>query len=236
MLREKPPPGQEDGFSEMSSAGCFDNSEIKPPRQNTQIKFQDPAALEVNARFKKFPQDWLAAYDLSDPEDLAQLQQASDTVAANPDMKYEFVNELTIRNVRLKPVKVVESKIGEFTTEQCYGLLEDIFDFAYGLGHGEAIVMVAETRRSFENEVKASMKYANSRATNLRSSERTLSAASPMNLPTAWCLCWGNIAVRSPRSMMMRPWGASHDGRQSKCRRAPRHMLRRIPRCTRHAR
>jgi hypothetical protein len=152
MLREKPPPGQEDGFSEMSSAGCFDNSEIKPPRQNTQIKFQDPAALEVNARFKKFPQDWLAAYDLSDPEDLAQLQQASDTVAANPDMKYEFVNELTIRNVRLKPVKVVESKIGEFTAEQCYDLLEDIFDFAYGLGRGEASVMVAETRRSFENE------------------------------------------------------------------------------------
>jgi hypothetical protein len=32
-------------FSEMSSAGrCFDTSEIKPPRQNTQIKFQEPAA------------------------------------------------------------------------------------------------------------------------------------------------------------------------------------------------
>jgi len=31
-------------FSEMSSAGCLDNSEIKPPRQNTQIKFQDRAA------------------------------------------------------------------------------------------------------------------------------------------------------------------------------------------------
>jgi hypothetical protein len=36
--REKPPPGQEDGFSEMSSAGCFGDSEIIPPRPNTQAQ------------------------------------------------------------------------------------------------------------------------------------------------------------------------------------------------------
>ena len=42
--REKPPPGQEDGFSEMSSAGCLDYSENSPSRLNAQIKFQDPAA------------------------------------------------------------------------------------------------------------------------------------------------------------------------------------------------
>jgi hypothetical protein len=36
-------------FSEMSSAGCLDNSEIKPPRQNTQIKFQAPAVVEFGA-------------------------------------------------------------------------------------------------------------------------------------------------------------------------------------------
>jgi hypothetical protein len=41
--REKPPLGN-DGFSEMSSAGCLDNSEVKPPRQNTQAKFQGTAA------------------------------------------------------------------------------------------------------------------------------------------------------------------------------------------------
>jgi hypothetical protein len=50
MLEEKPPPGQEDGFSEMSSsAGCLDYSEIKPPRPNTQIKFQAPAPAEFDA-------------------------------------------------------------------------------------------------------------------------------------------------------------------------------------------
>jgi hypothetical protein len=41
MLREKPPPGQEDGFS-----GCFDISETKPHRSNTQGKFQDPAQAQ----------------------------------------------------------------------------------------------------------------------------------------------------------------------------------------------
>jgi hypothetical protein len=36
--------------SELSSAGCLDNnSEIKPSRQNTQIKFQDPAEAEFDA-------------------------------------------------------------------------------------------------------------------------------------------------------------------------------------------
>jgi hypothetical protein len=37
-------------FSEMSSAGrCFDTSETKPPRQNTQVKIQDPAEAEFDA-------------------------------------------------------------------------------------------------------------------------------------------------------------------------------------------
>jgi hypothetical protein len=48
MLREKPPLGN-DGFSEMSSAGRLDNSEIKPPRPNTQIKFQNPAEADFDA-------------------------------------------------------------------------------------------------------------------------------------------------------------------------------------------
>ena len=40
--REKPPLG-DGGLSGMSSAGCFDTSEIKAPHQYTQIKFQNPA-------------------------------------------------------------------------------------------------------------------------------------------------------------------------------------------------
>jgi hypothetical protein len=44
MLEEKVPRAG-GAFSEMSSAGCFDNSESKPPRQNTQIKFQNTAEL-----------------------------------------------------------------------------------------------------------------------------------------------------------------------------------------------
>jgi hypothetical protein len=47
--REKPPPLEDGGFSGMSSAGCFDNSEIKPPRPNTQIKFQNRAEAEFDA-------------------------------------------------------------------------------------------------------------------------------------------------------------------------------------------
>jgi hypothetical protein len=38
MLREKPPPGQEDGFSVLSSAGYLDYSENRPPRPNTQAE------------------------------------------------------------------------------------------------------------------------------------------------------------------------------------------------------
>jgi len=37
---KKPPPGQEDGFSEMSSAGCLETSEIKPPSSFSQVNFQ----------------------------------------------------------------------------------------------------------------------------------------------------------------------------------------------------
>jgi hypothetical protein len=47
---EKPPLG-ESGFSEMSSAGCLDNnSEIKPPRQNPQVKLRDPRAVREARR------------------------------------------------------------------------------------------------------------------------------------------------------------------------------------------
>jgi hypothetical protein len=46
---EKPPLGN-GGLSEKSLAGCLDNSEIKPPLQNTQIKFQDQENLLRNPR------------------------------------------------------------------------------------------------------------------------------------------------------------------------------------------
>jgi hypothetical protein len=36
-------PSAESAFPEMSSAGCLDNSEVKPSSQNTQIKFPAPA-------------------------------------------------------------------------------------------------------------------------------------------------------------------------------------------------
>jgi hypothetical protein len=36
-------PRARSAFSEMSSAGCFDTSEIKPPHQKPQIKYQGPA-------------------------------------------------------------------------------------------------------------------------------------------------------------------------------------------------
>jgi hypothetical protein len=42
-------PSAESAFLELSSAGCLDNSEIKPPRPNTQIKFQSPAVAEFGA-------------------------------------------------------------------------------------------------------------------------------------------------------------------------------------------
>jgi hypothetical protein len=48
MLRERPP-CPNGGLSEMSSAGCLDNSETKLPRPNTQIKFQVPAPAEFDA-------------------------------------------------------------------------------------------------------------------------------------------------------------------------------------------
>jgi hypothetical protein len=48
-MPEEKAPSAEGAFSEMSSAGCcLDNPEIKPPRQNTQIKFQDPRAVWEN--------------------------------------------------------------------------------------------------------------------------------------------------------------------------------------------
>jgi hypothetical protein len=40
-------PSVEGGLSGMSSAGCLDNSEIKPPRESTQGKFQAPAGVEI---------------------------------------------------------------------------------------------------------------------------------------------------------------------------------------------
>jgi hypothetical protein len=51
MLDEKgKAPSAESALSEMSSAGCFDNSgTIKPPRPNTQIKFQNTAELTCAA-------------------------------------------------------------------------------------------------------------------------------------------------------------------------------------------
>jgi hypothetical protein len=51
MLNEiEKAPSAEGAFSEMSSAGCcLDNSENRPPRQNTQIKFQDQAKVEFDA-------------------------------------------------------------------------------------------------------------------------------------------------------------------------------------------
>ncbi|PNE10148.1 MAG: hypothetical protein CR217_15985 [Beijerinckiaceae bacterium] len=49
MITEKAP-SAEGAFSEMSPAGCYlDNSENRPPRQNTQIKFQAPAPAEFDA-------------------------------------------------------------------------------------------------------------------------------------------------------------------------------------------
>jgi hypothetical protein len=44
---EKPPSG-EGGLSRLSKAASLDNSEIKPPRSNTQIKFQDPPEAEFD--------------------------------------------------------------------------------------------------------------------------------------------------------------------------------------------
>jgi hypothetical protein len=44
---EKPPSG-EGGLSRLSKAASLDNSEIKPPRPNTQIKFRDPPEAEFD--------------------------------------------------------------------------------------------------------------------------------------------------------------------------------------------
>jgi len=64
MLREKPPPGQEDGFSELSSAGCLENSENRPPRPNTQIKFQAPAEFDVEIALALAASGWRVAAHL----------------------------------------------------------------------------------------------------------------------------------------------------------------------------
>jgi hypothetical protein len=42
--RERPPLG-DGGLSEMSSAGCLDNSETKPLRENRRVLYQAPAGI-----------------------------------------------------------------------------------------------------------------------------------------------------------------------------------------------
>jgi hypothetical protein len=46
---KRPPAGGADGPLELSSLEGIDSSENRPPRPNTQIKFQDPASAEFDA-------------------------------------------------------------------------------------------------------------------------------------------------------------------------------------------
>jgi hypothetical protein len=52
------------GFSEMSSAGCLDNSESKRPRPNTQIKFQDAAEFDAEIALALTASGWRATASL----------------------------------------------------------------------------------------------------------------------------------------------------------------------------
>ena len=55
-------PSAEGAFSGMSSAGCLDNSsEIKPPRPNTQIKFQAPAEFDAEIALALTASGWRVA-------------------------------------------------------------------------------------------------------------------------------------------------------------------------------